>query len=173
MKASLGNMYGETQSVRIAGIPLFIVLPIIGILVPLCISGPQILVGSLVNMLLVFYALRFPTKPYAIMCMMPSMGAIGNGLVLGTLTPFLIYFIPCIWIGNIVFVSTVQKLSHINIFLRVVLGAMLKSTILFLMAYIFIRLQMVPQALLAPMGVAQLVTALVGGFLAMNIYKRI
>lgn len=163
----------ETRRVTAAFIPLYISMPILGVLVPLCIAGPQIVVGSLVNILIIFYALRFPARSGAIMCMMPSIGAIGNGLLFGTLTPFLIFFIPSIWLGNMALVLTVQKLSHDSLYVRVAVGAMIKTMVVFLMANMLIWSHVVPQSFRMAMGVTQFVTALIGGFLAIRIYKSI
>lgn len=166
-------MNAHAQAIRIPAVPLFIVLPIIGFLVPLCIPAPQIVVGVIVNALLVFYALRLPSKPYALMCMMPSIGAIGNGMIFGTGTPFLLYFIPSIWVGNMVFIFSIQRLTHTSLFVRVGIAAMLKAAILFLTAYIFIQLHLAPKIFLGVMGSMQLMTALIGGYIATIVHKRI
>jgi len=61
----------------------------------------QLAVGTIVNFMLfaaAFYV-RSPAKIIA-MAILPSLGALAAGALFGSLTGFLIYFAPVIWLGN-------------------------------------------------------------------------
>lgn len=147
-----------------------VVLPIIGALVPLCIPSPQVVVGVIVNALLALYAIRISSRSYTVMSMTPSIGAVGNGIVLGTITPFLIFFLPFIWIGNMMFIYIIRRFAYKGAFVSVGVASVMKAAILFFTAYIFVQLHIVPQQFLFAMGTVQLFTALIGGSIAVIIH---
>lgn len=167
---------GETATLPILRkLSVETVLPFVGFVVPLCIPGPQIITGSLVNMLLVLYAVRTRRKHSMIMCVMPSVGAIGNGLLFGTFTPFLFYFLPFIWIANLLFVRVIATWKRYGFPIRILGAAALKSAVLFLVAALFVGLHVVPRVFILGMGLVQLVTAVTGGFMAiwvLRIYRN-
>ncbi len=159
---------GETATLPILRkLSIETILPLVGFAVPLFISGPQIITGSLVNMLLVLYAVRTRRKHSVIMCAMPSIGAIGNGLLFGTFTPFLFYFLPFIWIANLLFVRVIATWKRYGFPICILAASALKSAVLFLVAALFVGLHIVPRIFISGMGIVQLVTAVTGGFMAM------
>ncbi|KKP66775.1 MAG: hypothetical protein UR63_C0027G0009 [Candidatus Roizmanbacteria bacterium GW2011_GWC2_35_12] len=176
------------------------VLPILAFAIPFFISGPQLLTGTVVNCLL-FLSTRYTSKKTSIIvAMVPSVGALLNGLVFGKFTPFLVYFIPFIWVGNFILIKTfpvilgtlseqrepkgtpesknrfwlrspplVGSLTRMTI--AIFLSALLKSSFLFIFAFLFLKLQIVPQIFLTAMGVFQFATAIMGGVVFLGINK--
>lgn len=150
---------------------LEVVLPMIGFLVPLMVSGPQILTGIAVNTLLVLFALRYSEKSSFTMCASPSLGAVGNGLVFGTVTPFLLFFVPFIWVSNMTLVAIVHMGRKTNPMAGIVIGAFIKASMLFIVASAFVSLHIVPPIFLTVMGAMQFGTALIGGIIALGILR--
>ena len=163
----------RTATVDLPAVQMSIVLPIAAFFIPLFIPSPQLVVGFLVNMLLVLYALRLPSKTYTIMCLLPSIGALGNGLLFGTSTPYLTYLLPGIWVGNAAFVWAIRLFFRYAFSVRIGIGACFKSLMIFFTAYILVALHIVPSSLLIPMGAIQIVTAVMGGAAAVMLHTRI
>ena len=132
--------------------------------VPLLFNGSQIVTGIIVNTLLFISARRIEKNRQIFLAALPSLGAISHGVLFGAFTIYLVYFLPFIWIGNY-FLMRIAKSSNFLI------AALTKSTFLFLIAYVFVSLHIVPKIFLTAMGVLQLVTALVGGIFAIGISK--
>ncbi|KKR00996.1 MAG: hypothetical protein UT26_C0037G0021, partial [Microgenomates group bacterium GW2011_GWC1_39_12] len=82
----------------------------------------------------------------------------------GPFTIYLVYFLPFIWVGNYLLMYVAKSSSFL-------VAALAKSLFLFLIAYIFVSLHIVPKIFLTAMGILQLVTALVGGIAAIGISK--
>lgn len=146
----------------------------ISFLIPLFISGPQLLTGSIVNAFLFLSTYSFHKKRLLPIVILPSIGAVLNGILFGTFTPFLLYFMPFIWVGNyiltMVFASMIKKNSFIP---SLFISTVSKSAFLFLIAYLYVGIHLVPSIFLKAMGIVQLVTALLGGILAFAINKLI
>ncbi|MFZ2206807.1 MAG: hypothetical protein WA061_03900 [Microgenomates group bacterium] len=146
----------------------------VSFLIPLFVTGPQLLTGAIVNAFLFLSVYSFNKKQILPIIVLPSIGAVLNGVLFGTFTPFLLYFMPFIWIGNYilttVFASMIKKNSFIS---SLFISSFSKSALLFLIAYLYIGGHLVPPIFLKAMGVFQLVTALVGGVLALAINKLI
>lgn len=143
----------------------------VSFLIPLFISGPQLLTGSVVNAFLFLSAYSFPKKQILPIVILPSIGAVLNGLLFGTFTPFLLYFMPFIWAGNyilaVVFASLIKKNSFIP---ALVVSSFMKSALLFSVAALYISAHIVPSIFFKAMGIFQLVTALLGGLIALFIH---
>lgn len=161
-------------------------LPLIAFAIPLFISGPQILTGSLVNCFL-FLSSNYSSKKaqYAII-ILPSIGALLNGVIFGKFTPFLAYFLPFIWMGNYILVRTFTLFARhpdegrgldsklipwIPAFAGMTLSALLKSVFLFVFVFVFFKLSIVPRVFLTAMGIFQFITAIIGGILFLGINK--
>jgi len=137
--------------------------------VPFFISGPQLLTGTIVSCLL-FLSTKYTSKKTSIIiAIVPSIGALLNGLVFGKFTPFLAYFLPLIWIGNLILINVYRKIY--NSLFGILVSSLLKSIFLFLFAFVFFKLQIVPQIFLTAMGVFQFATAIMGGVVFLSIYK--
>jgi len=146
----------------------------VSFLIPLLISGPQLLTGSVVNAFLFLTVYFFEKKQTLPIIMLPSIGAVLNGLVFGTFTPFLLYFLPFIWMGNYILSFVFAKMhKKSSIISSVFISSLCKALFLFLIANIYVGVQVVPSIFLKAMGLFQLGTALIGGALAFIIYKSI
>ncbi|MDP4178732.1 MAG: ECF transporter S component [Bacillota bacterium] len=152
---------------------LAIVLQLIGSKVP---QINQLLVGSSVNAILILSAY---------LC------GISWSISIGVLTPILAWligqlasplapFIPFIMIGNIIYIlcfSLLKKYKNLGIYIGIVLGAFLKFLFLSFSAkklIHIINLSIPPKVsakLVIAMGIPQLLTALIGGALALIIIK--
>jgi len=144
--------------------------------IPLVLSGPQWITGTLVNYLLLMYAITFPKKNIILIAVLPSIAALGNSILFGLLTPFLLYFLPFIWIGNIVLMKFVRYCYPRKCLTRALfLSAATKSIIIFSAAAIYFHFEIVPRIFLYSMGIMQLYTAFAGGlltFITLKILKK-
>lgn len=137
------------------------------LLVPFLLGHPQLLVGILVNTSLVLAALNLKNYKVLPVALLPSMGVIARGLIFGPFTVFLVYMVPFIWIGNLILVILVQKISNKS--LAFILGAVVKAAFLYTVAILLIKMGVLPKVFSTSMGVIQLYTALAGGVLALVI----
>ena len=141
----------------------------IAFFVPFFLAHPQTFVGVIVNAALVMGALNLRGKKLLPIIMLPSLGVVSAGIIFGTLTPFLLYMVPFIWVGNAILVFTIKKFVLDNKINKIqVLGAsaIAKTAFLFLSALVLVNLSVLPAVFLSVMGALQLVTAFVGGILA-------
>jgi len=107
------------------------------------------------------------------MTVLPSLGAVINGILFGPATVYLYYFLPFIWLGNLILVTIFSKVRQKNYFLAVLSSSFFKSLLLFLVANLYFSQQIVPKIFLTAMGSFQLVTALAGGAISYIIIKKI
>ncbi len=143
--------------------------------IPFFFPHPQLLTGVIVNAFLVFAALGMEGRSVLPVVMLPSIGAVANGLLFGPLTIFLVYLVPFIWIGNFVFVFGIKHVMQEKEGGFVEAGAasaLLKASAIFLPAYLLYLGGVFPEALLLPMGAVQLATA-VGGIIVVGAGKKI
>ena len=153
---------------KITTLPLNFVLPILAFAIPLFISGPQWLTGTVVNTLLfLVVSQNLGRKNWLSVAILPSLAAVSHGLLFGKFTPFLLYFLPFIWIGNLLLMFTFFKLNKfLPLTISVIFSSLIKSFWLYLFASIFFQLKLVPSVFLTSMGIFQLVTAVFGGIIA-------
>lgn len=143
-------------------------------LIPFFISGPQLLTGTIVNSLLFLFVSQTSSKKLFPIVVLPSIGALLNGLLFGKFTIFLLYFLPFIWISNYILVQSFSILFKKSPFLiAVFVSSLLKCIFLFSVAYLFTMTKVVPMIFLQLMGLFQLYTALLGGVGAFVIHKII
>jgi hypothetical protein len=142
-------------------------LTVLSISAPLLIKSPQLLVGSIVNFVLFYSAKRFGFKKSLPSILLPSLIAYSSNILFKGATPFLLYFIPVIVVGNSVYVLLSRHIEN-NVF-SVVLSSVCKSLFLFIFAFIFVNELGLPSIFLTSMGVMQLVTGLIGGELGYSI----
>jgi len=138
---------------------------------PFFISGPQWLTGTAVNCLLFLAAWRLHRRQIFLLIMLPSIGALANGILFGPQTVLLYYFLPFIWLGNYLLVTVFSGLKNRNFVMRVTVSAAAKYLLLVIFAQIYFQLKIVPQLFVTSMGIIQLATALSGGVLAGLIIK--
>lgn len=142
--------------------------------IPFLISGPQLLTGTIVNTLLFLFVLQLPSKKLLPIVILPSIGAVLNGILFGKFTVFLLYFLPFIWMGNYVLMQSFKGLMKKNsLFVSVVGSSFFKCALLFSIAYLFTATKIVPMIFMQLMGLFQLVTAVAGGTLALVVQKII
>lgn len=160
----------------------------IGFIAPLFIGHPQYVVGIVVNAILATSAFRKVNTTKAIaLAITPSIGAVMHGVLFGSFTKFLIYFLPAIWISNFIymaiiklnnttrsaknkqfFTTFIKKIIQHNKIGAVASASIIKSSILFGTAFVLVFTNIVPKPFLIAMGAIQIITALVGGGVAIG-----
>lgn len=139
--------------------------------IPMFNHANQILIGSAVNLMLFLGAQKLNKKELISLAILPSLGAIANGALFGSLTVFLLYFAPFIWLGNYLQMITFKKTNHLPKIISIILASLAKAGLLFIIALIFTKFNLVPKIFLTAMGLVQLITALIGGTLALILSK--
>lgn len=159
---------------KITSLPLNIILPVLAFAIPLFISGPQWFTGTVVNTLLfLVVSQKLEQKNWLSVAILPSLAAISHGLLFGKFTPFLLYFLPFIWIGNLLLMFSFNKLAKFfPITLSIIFSSVIKSFWLYLFALLFFQLKIVPSVFLTSMGIFQLFTAIFGGFIAIKLVNN-
>lgn len=146
----------------------------ISFFIPFFISGPQLLTGTVVNSLLFLFVVQLNSKKIMPIVMLPSIGALLNGILFAKFTVFLLYFLPFIWVSNYILIHSFGLLlKKYSFFLSMVMSSFLKCMFLFSVAFIFTSTKIVPAIFLQLMGLFQLYTALLGGVLALGVYTII
>ena len=148
-------------------------LPVFVFAIPFLITGPQLLTGTIVNTFLyIASAKQLNRKSLYLIALLPSLGAVSNGILFGKFTPFLLFFIPSIWMGNMVLILSFNKLKNALFFpLNIILPSIFKTSVLYLTALVFTGIHLVPKIFLTSMGVFQLITAVAGGILTFSLFK--
>ncbi len=146
---------------------------------PFLLGHPQWLVGTVVNTCLFLSVIFLPKKYILPVVIFPSLGVLARGLVLGPFTYFLVYFLPFIWLGNLILILIFRytiNLARANFvvykfLLGVISSSAAKFIFLFLVANIYFKFHFVPVIFLQAMGLNQLATALAGGLISLLIFK--
>ncbi len=145
----------------------FILLAAVAFAVPLLLRGPQLLVGSVVNLMLVSAAINIRGwKRVLPLIVLPSIATVLGGVLFGPMTIFLIYLVPVIWLGNTALVATFRYmyvLRRQNYGISLLASASFKVLILASSTVLLIHLSVLPAAFAYPMSVVQMATALIGG----------
>lgn len=127
------------------------------ILVPILVKEPQIVVGTLINIILLIGIIRFPMKKIFPILFLPSLTSYTYGLLLGSATPFLLYLIPFITIANYIYIKLSSEIK--NAHLSILIPPITKAVFLYTSAYILYMNIGLPKVLLTSMGIMQLITA--------------
>jgi len=146
----------------------------VSLFLPMILGHPQYLVGAIVNAMLVLSALNLKSHKILPAILLPSVGVFLAGVLFGSLTKFVIYFIPFIWVGNAILVFGIKWLylyKKKNYLLTLAISSLFKAGFLFSAAFVLFKLGIVPVMFLTTMGVLQLQTALMGGAGAFAINK--
>ncbi|OGD63707.1 hypothetical protein A2160_03410 [Candidatus Beckwithbacteria bacterium RBG_13_42_9] len=133
--------------------------------IPLFLSGPQLLVGTIVSALLIIIAVKTSPKYWLPLAMLPSLGAFMHGVLFGPLTFFLLYFLPVIWLGNYIFMRVAVNKIELPLAVKILVASSFKAALLFLLARIYYGLGIVPAVFIVAMGINQWFTALAGGII--------
>jgi hypothetical protein len=162
-------------------LPQFLVfasVSIVSFFMPFAFGHPQWLVGTIVNACLFLGALYLPKKYFIPLAILPSLGVLARGLVFGPFTFFLIYFLPFIWLGNLMLIFIFSRLTNASLIRAnkgwtyfMFFSSVVKFGFLFLIANIYFNFGLVPKLFLATIGLNQLATALAGGLIALIILK--
>jgi len=150
----------------------YILLNSVLLIVPFLLGEPQMLIGTVVNAVLIYIAFNFKEHKLFPAIFLPSLATLIRGIIFGPFTPFLVAFIPFIWIANTILIFTARYLrinKHSEIFSLIIAG-ILKTGFLYLIAQILVTQLDFPEIFLVAMGSTQLITALCGGiiYLALN-----
>ena len=129
--------------------------------IPFLLGHPQILVGVVINVLLIRAALTLKKEKIWPIIFLPSLGVISRGLLFSTLTPFLFYLLPFIFLGNFALVYLVKKNQESNIINKLLSPALFKAVIIGIGAFVFIKLSLVPSILLSAMSISQFINAFI------------
>ena len=105
------------------------------------------------------------------MIVFPSLGILARGVIFGPFTPFLIYFLPFIWLTNLILILVFKKFFNLKYLLSVFFAAAAKYLFLLTVANIYFELHFVPKIFLQVMSTNQLLTALSGGIISWIIFN--
>lgn len=141
--------------------------------VPLLLSHPQIVTGVIVNTLIFIAAAKLNKNNVWPLIFLPSLGALANGLLFGPLTIFLVYFLPFIWLGNYLQISIFSTYRQQSYLFGSSAAVLIKFLLLFVVANLYYRYQLVPVVFLTAMGVVQLATAALGAGLAYIVIQKL
>jgi hypothetical protein len=127
----------------------------------------------MVNALLFASALYLTGWKLLFPVVLPSVGAYLTGIIFGVDTHFLLFLIPFIWLGNLVYVLGVKKffVKEKNLVKGLLMPSAIKTMVIFLAAAAMVAFSVLPAAFLVAMGPMQLLTALSGGLLGLGIFK--
>ena len=142
-------------------------------------TNSQYVVGTIVNLSLVIAAINVKGfKQIAGLITLPSISAIGSGLIFKSASIFTVYMIPAIWIGNFTFVYLYKKLwmqKKINYILTAIVAILVKAAIIYLFFRGLALIINIPTpmftALNLSMGMNQLITATIASIIGFGISK--
>ncbi len=142
-------------------------------------TNSQYVVGTIVNLALVIAAINVKGfKQLAGLITLPSISAIGSGLIFKSASIFTVYMIPAIWIGNFTFVYLYKKLwmqKKINYILTAIVAILAKAAIIYLFFRLLALIINIPTpmftALNLSMGMNQLITATIASIIGFGISK--
>jgi hypothetical protein len=151
---------------------LVIALPLAGFLLPFLVPGPQWLTGTLVNCFFFLFAFKLPRQNILPISIFPSLGALARGFLFGKATLFLFFFLPFIWIGNLILIKSFLSFKKTTpLPVAISLSSLFKSASLYLPALLYVHSHVVPALFLQSMGIIQFFTAILGAITAVAILK--
>jgi len=141
----------------------FVILNVLLFVIPLFLGEPQLLVGSIVNFILIYIAINYKQGNLLPAIFIPAIASILRNTLLGSLTGYLAILLPFIWMANGLFIFIIRGFlkNKKNIILSLVSASFLKAAFLFLCTFLLVSFFSFPKALLVPMGLLQVVTALI------------
>ena len=137
--------------------------------IPMFLSHPQVLVGTIINAILILSAHYLKNHEVLPAVILPSVGVVAAGALLGELTPFVIYMIPFIWLGNasIIYMFKKYHVTHKKSYSSVLASStIIKGGFLSLSVMIMVGLSVVPAALIIPFTIMQFATLILGGIVS-------
>jgi len=145
---------------------LNLIVYVLGFSIPLIISQPQLITGTVINSLFFIASEKLNKNALYPILILPSLGAVSHGVLFGPQTIFLFYFLPFIWMGNYLQVNIFSLTRQQNYLIRILSSSLVKYLLLFIAANIYYKIHIVPQLFIASMGAIQFITACLGGLLA-------
>lgn len=152
----------------------FISLSFLSFAVPFFLGHSQLITGTLVNAVLFSSAFLLPTNFLLPIALFPSLAVISRGIIFGPFTSFLVYFLPFIWLGNLIYVAMIKKYYKTQGYgASILIAAGGKAMFLFIIANIFFSFHIIPRVFLQSMGINQFITAISGGLLSAIILQKV
>ncbi|MDK2972766.1 MAG: hypothetical protein PWP23_2521 [Candidatus Sumerlaeota bacterium] len=144
-------------------------LTLFAIVLPLLLRHPQAVVGTAVNGALALAAWRsrswLGTLP---LVLLPAVAAVGGGALFGTpVSAGLVLLVPGIWAGNALFVALLRRMESRP--LGLAMAATLKTAVIGLWIAGLVVGGLLPVAFLLVVAPMQLLTAAMGGLLALPV----
>ena len=127
----------------------------------------QLITGSIVNATLFIAASTLSVNGALMICLLPSLIALGVGTLPSALSPLL----PAIMLSNVFLVILFILTNKSNYWTRIIVSSFIKFIFLFGFSSLFTNL--VSSKMIVMMGWPQLITALCGGTLAYGVLKFI
>jgi len=127
----------------------------------------QLIVGTSVNFILLLSAIYIKGWKLILPITIPSISAYLSRIIFGINTTFLLYLIPAIWVGNLIYIYLLKEsfLIEGKKYYAIITSSIIKSVWLFSVAIVFVYFSLVPKLFLIAMGPIQLATALGGGLI--------
>ena len=139
----------------------------------------QYVVGTIVNTVLVTTAINVKGfRQISGLITLPSISAIGSGLIFKSASIYTVYMIPAIWAGNFMFVYLYRNLfvhKKANYILTSIVSILAKVAIIYAFFRVLALVSNIPNpmfvALNLSMGINQLITATVAAMIGFGISK--
>ncbi|MBN2094629.1 MAG: hypothetical protein JW727_01140 [Candidatus Aenigmarchaeota archaeon] len=136
---------------------------LIAFMTPFFLFQSQFMLGTIVNSMLVTGALYTKGKEMLPVIFLPSIATLAQGVLFGSLTKYLLFMLPFIWIGNALLVYGIKSL-HIkkkqSFVTSAAMAATVKAGFLLVASYTLFTIGVIPAAFLTAFGMIQLGTAL-------------
>ena len=141
-------------------------------------ANSQIIVGSIVNTALIMSALNLKgwSKILGVITM-PSISTILSGYVFQSASPYMVWMIPAIWLGNFALIYAYKFImlsKEKNYFLAGIVGIVAKVAIIAISFMIIKGFGIFPEKLVntlqTAMTTTQLVTACIGAIISFSLY---
>lgn len=144
-------------------------------------SNAQLIVGTIVNTALISAAINLKGwKKIVGIVTLPSISTLLGGYVFETSSPFMVYMIPAIWIGNFALIYAYKLIllaKQKNYFVAGIIGVIVKVSIIFACFNILNIFGIFPEKVAAmfkvAMGSTQAITATCGILVSSIIYYSI
>lgn len=138
----------------------------------------QLIVGSIVNFILIVAAMNLSGNLKIIgVVTMPSISTILSGYVFQSSSPFMIFMVPAIWLGNfmLIYIYKYMLKRKINYFLTGISGVLIKVLIIYSYFSILCIFDIFPLKIVnvfsGAMGMMQIITGFIGVLLAFPVNR--
>lgn len=147
----------------------------------LFVSNSQLIVGSIVNTALIVAAINLKGwKKILGIITLPSISNLLGGYVFKTASPYMIYMIPAIWLGNFALVYAYKLVlisKQKNFLTATIFGIIVKVAIIFISFNLLNIFEIFPEKIAimfkVAMGSTQAITAICGALISSIVYYSI